>query len=228
MTSGQSTMDPTSPVWPPPSEPWQITMSTPAALWFSACLTEPASAATSIPWSWTCAMTSSGGVPSALATSLTLSWRRMTSTRGAAVAAVHPSSSRRGPPSSSGTPWSARIFLAKRAVLVGDHRLQLLLELHRVELTHALVLAGDHDVDPVRAVTDVLVEPVQLHLELLGAEPDRAEHADAAGVGDRRGHVAAVGEGEDREFDPETLAELVVHGTSSVSGVPQRPARSTN
>ncbi len=113
MTSGHSTMEPTSPVWPPPSEPWQTMMSTPAALWFSACLTDPASAATSMPWSWTCAMTSSGGVPSALATSLTLSWRRMTSTSGAAVAAVQPSSSRRGPPSSSGTPWSARIFLAK-------------------------------------------------------------------------------------------------------------------
>ena len=32
ITSGHSTMDPTSPVCPPPSEPWQMTMSTPAAL----------------------------------------------------------------------------------------------------------------------------------------------------------------------------------------------------
>ena len=113
ITSGHSTMEPTSPVCPPPSDPWQMTMSTPAALWFNACFTEPARAAINIPCSCTCSITSSGGVPSALATSATLSWRRMTSTSGAAVAAVQPSSSRRGPPSISGTPWSARIFLAK-------------------------------------------------------------------------------------------------------------------
>ena len=52
---------------------------------------------------------------------------------------------------------------------------------------------------------------LELHLELVGAEPDGAEHTDPAGVGDGRGDVAAMGEGEDREFDPETLAELVVH-----------------
>ena len=62
MTSGHSTMLPTSPVWPPPSEPWQMTMSTPPFLWLSACLTDPASAATSRPWSWAWAITSSGGV----------------------------------------------------------------------------------------------------------------------------------------------------------------------
>src|ERR1700722_18336094 len=38
MTSGHRTIEPTSPVWPPPSEPWQMTMSTPAAWWFIACV----------------------------------------------------------------------------------------------------------------------------------------------------------------------------------------------
>ena len=74
--------------------------------------------------------------------------------------------SRRGPPSSSGTPWSARIFLAKVRCSLGDHRPQLGLELDRVDLVHALVLARDDDVDAVGLVADVLVEPRQLDLEL--------------------------------------------------------------
>ena len=98
------------------------------------------------------------------------------------------------------------------SVVVGHHRLELRLELHRVELAHALVLAGDDDVDAVGVVADVLVEPLQLDLELLGREADGAEHADAAGVGDGGHHVAAVGEGEDRELDPEAVADLGVHG----------------
>ena len=49
-----------------------------------------------------------------------------------------------------------------------------------------------HDVDAVGPAVDVLVDPVQLELELLGRERERAEHAHAAGVGDRGDHVAAV------------------------------------
>jgi WS/DGAT/MGAT family acyltransferase len=56
------------------------------------------------------------------------------------------------------------------AVLLRDH-LRALLELLRVELAHALVLAGDDDVDAVGLVADVLVDPVELDLELLGLKP---------------------------------------------------------
>ncbi len=49
---------------------------------------------------------------------------------------------------------------------------------------HALVLVGDDDVDAVGVVADVLVDPVQLDLELLGREADGAEHAEAAGLAD--------------------------------------------
>ncbi len=36
---------------------------------------------------------------------------------------------------------------------------------------HALVLVGDHDVDAVGVVADVLVDPVELDLELFGVNP---------------------------------------------------------
>ena len=51
-------------------------------------------------------------------------------------------------------------------------------------LAHALVLAGDDDVDAVGLVADVLVDPLELDLELLGGEADGAEHAEAAGLAD--------------------------------------------
>ena len=97
------------------------------------------------------------------------------------------------------------------AVVVGDHGGELGLELHRVELAHALVLAGDDDVDAVGGVGAVLVQPVELDLELLGGEADGAEDTEAAGVGDGRHHVAAVGEGEDGELDAEAFGDLGAH-----------------
>src|SRR5579884_3027347 len=108
-TSGQSTTLPISPVCPPPSVPWAITMSTPAALCARACFSDPHSAATSRPASWISPMTSGGGVPSAFATSRTCSCRSATSSCGAAVAIVQPSSSLTGFSSggSLGTPWRA-------------------------------------------------------------------------------------------------------------------------
>ena len=69
----------------------------------------------------------------------------------------------------------------------------------------------DHDVDAVRLAVDVLVDPLQLELELLGRERERAEHADATGVRHRGHDIAAVAEREDRELDPEPLAQFVVH-----------------
>jgi hypothetical protein len=61
-------------------------------------------------------------------------------------------------------------------------------------------------------VTDVLIEPLQFDLEFLRAEPDRAKNAETAGVRHGGGHIAAVGESEDGEFDPKAFAKLVVHG----------------
>jgi hypothetical protein len=104
-------------------------------------------------------------------------------------------------------------LLDELAVLGRDHLAQLLLELLRVHLAHALVLPGDHEVDAVGLVADVLVDPLELDLELLGREADGAEHAEAARLRDGGHDVAAVGEGEDRELDAQAVAEIGVHGS---------------
>ncbi len=96
-------------------------------------------------------------------------------------------------------------------VLGWDQPADLGLELLRVHLVHALVLGRNHDVDAVGAIADVLVDPRELDLQLFGAEADGAEHADAAGVGDSGDHVAAVGEGENRELDAQRAADFGVH-----------------
>ena len=70
---------------------------------------------------------------------------------------------------------------------------------------------GHDDVDAVRLAVDVLVDPRQLDLELLGGERERAEHAEAAGLRDRGDDVAAVREGEDGELDVELVAEWGFH-----------------
>jgi hypothetical protein len=91
--------------------------------------------------------------------------------------------------------------------------LQLGFERRRVEVAPLpLVLARDHDVDAVRLVADVLVDPLHLDLELLRRESHRAEHAEPARGGHRGRDVAAVREGEDRELDAEAFAEGGAHG----------------
>jgi len=57
----------------------------------------------------------------------------------------------------------------------------------------------------------VLVDPVQLDLELLRAERERAEDTEAARRADGGDHVPAVREGEDRVLDPQGLAQFVFH-----------------
>ena len=153
---------------------------------------------------------SAGGVPSALAISVIFGCCSATSTCGVAVASVQPSSCRVFglAVGQLGTPWSARIFLAKSQVLPGapsSRSISASSSRGHVRV-HALVLVGDHDVDAVGLVADVLVDPVELDLELLGGEADGAEHAEAAGLADRDDDVAAVGEGEDRELDAEFVA----------------------
>ena len=176
-----------------------------------ACLTEPASAATSRPCSCTWAITSSGGVPRALATSFTLSCLRQDVDLGRGGGGRPAQQLALGAAGELGHPVVGQDLLGEVPVALGDHGLQLCLELLGVELAHALVLARDHDVDAVGVVADVLVEPGQLGLELLGAEAHGPEHAEAAGVGDGGHHVAAVGEGEDGELDPQPSTQFVLH-----------------
>ena len=61
----------------------------------------------------------------------------------------------------TGNPSLVEEASGELAHLVGDHRLERVLELVGVDLVHPLVLAGDDDVDAVGAL-DVLVEPVEL------------------------------------------------------------------
>jgi hypothetical protein len=102
-------------------------------------------------------------------------------------------------------------LVGEAAVLLRNRRQQLLLELFRVDLTHALVLAGDDDIDAVGLVSDVVVDPFELDFELVGGEADGAQHTEAAGAADCRHHVAAVAEGKDGELDPQLVAEFSTH-----------------
>jgi hypothetical protein len=77
---------------------------------------------------------------------------------------------------------------------------------------HALVLIRDDDVDAVGVIADVLVDPVQLYLELLGTEADGTQDAEATRFGHGHHDVATVGEGEDREFDAELVTDWGAHG----------------
>ena len=103
-------------------------------------------------------------------------------------------------------------LLGEVEVLLRNHVLQHLGEhLWRDVGVHALVLVGDHDVDAVGTVADALVDPVQFDFQLLGGEPDGAEHPETAGFADRDDHVATVGEREDGELDAQFVAEGSVH-----------------
>ena len=62
-------------------------------------------------------------------------------------------------------------------------------------------------VDAVGLAAHVVVDPGELHVERLRRVPDRAENAEAAGVRDRRHHVPAVAEGDQRELAAEHVAD---------------------
>ena len=74
---------------------------------------------------------------------------------------------------------------------------------------------GRHEhVDPERAATDLLLDPRQLEIEPFRRQAHRSQHAEPAGPADRGHDVAAVAEGEDRELDPEAVAQRGVHAAS--------------
>ena len=116
------------------------------------------------------------------------------------------------PSGSSGTPWSASTCLANSMWPSGTISRSCWVSFVGVHLAHSLVLAGDDDVDAVGMVADVLVDPVELDGQLLGAEAHRAEHAEPARPADSGDDVAAMGESEDRELDSELITDRCVHG----------------
>ena len=94
-------------------------------------------------------------------------------------------------------------LLGEVDMFLGHHLPELLLQLLGAHIAHALVFLRNDDIDAVGLVADVLVDPVEFFLQLLGGKAHRAQHADAAGLAHRHHHVAAVGEGEDRVVDAE-------------------------
>ncbi len=83
----------------------------------------------------------------------------------------------------------------------------------RVAPTLVAGVLGRHDqVDAVRPVADLRLDPGEVDLQLLGRVGDRAEHTEAAGLRHRGDHVAAVAEGEDRELDVEHFGGGGLHG----------------
>ena len=186
-------------------------MSTPLFTCRCACTALPASAATFTPCSCAWSMTSFGGDPSALAISL-IGCASAISTCRCATSSVQPS-----------TPCGLLALRQRRQVealhqLVDvapvvrvDHRADLGQHLVGVGAVHVDRLLRHHGVDAVGLAVHVLVDPVELDLELLGAEADRAEHTEPAGLAHRGDDVAAVGEGEDRVLDPEHVAQRGSH-----------------
>ena len=97
------------------------------------------------------------------------------------------------------------------AMLRADHLLELALEVAGAHSLGQLHLGRHHEVDAVGLAVDVLVDPLQLDLELLRGEVERAEDAHAAGPADRGDHIATVAEREDRKFEAEVPGELGAH-----------------
>ena len=91
----------------------------------------------------------------------------------------------------------------------GDHVLQ---RRHREPaLVGAGVLGGHDQVDAVRAIADLGLDPVEVDLELAITVAGGAEHAHAACLRHGDDHVAAVGEGEDRQVDAEHVGDRGLH-----------------
>ena len=157
-------------------------------------------------------MRNCGGGPSAFATNAVL-WASEISNCGPAAAALNgatplwPAVER--PVDSLLVGWELRHVVAPQdvgdelAVGVGNQRSDV------VERVAAAFVAGvlrRHDqVDTVRAVADLRLDPGQVDLELLGRMGDGAEDSETTRLGDGGDDVTAVAEGEDRELDVEHL-----------------------
>jgi hypothetical protein len=76
-------------------------------------------------------------------------------------------------------------------VLLGDHRLEVR-ELGLVPPALPDVGHRHDDVGAVRLAVDVLVDPVELDIELVGCVGQRTQHPEATGAAHRRDDVAAM------------------------------------
>ena len=193
-TSGTSTIVAMSPVWPPASVPWATMRSTPACLCRSAWTRLPASAATTTSWPW--------------ATS-------MSDEEGAVVARrdVHPTPA----------PDQVAYVVGELGdVVAAEDVVDELLVLRRQELADRLtveaplvgagVLHREEEVDAVGSAPHLLLDPAEVDLELLRGVCDRSQHTEAACIRDGGDDVTAVAERQDRELDPEDVADPGPHG----------------
>ena len=73
------------------------------------------------------------------------------------------------------------------------------------------VLRWQQQVDAVRLVTDLVLDPAELGLEHAGRVPDRPQDAQPSGLRDGGDHVAAMAERQDRELDAEHLGDSRAH-----------------
>src|SRR5580658_5072206 len=87
------------------------------------------------------------------------------------------------------------------------------LDVHHVAAILNLLRFGrQQHIDAVRTPADVLIDPLQLQLELIGRERGNPEHSDPACFGDFDYHVSAMRKPEDRDLDAEHLANPGTHG----------------
>jgi hypothetical protein len=116
------------------------------------------------------------------------------------------------------------VGLQRRHAVLLEQILEELLVLRRQSLVHLLGVqptsvtadefAGQQQIYAEGLVADLVRDPLELHLEVLERVPRHPEHTEPAGLRDSGGHVAAVGEGKDRELESELLSELGSHGAS--------------
>jgi hypothetical protein len=107
------------------------------------------------------------------------------------------------------------------AVALGDVRLEL------VERPLRGRRCGEDQVDPERLSVDPLPDPLDVGGDLVGRVHRLAEDRESARVHDRGDDVLAVGERDDRELDPQHVAELraqriLGHGASSAGDARRR------
>ena len=95
------------------------------------------------------------------------------------------------------------------AMLLGEQ----LAQLAPIEATlvRARELLGHQKIDAERLPLDLLLDPLEVDVELLGAVGDRAEDATAPRVGDGGDDVAAMAEAEDRNVDSDEVSGGSAH-----------------
>ena len=200
-------MDAMSPVWPPASYPCATRKSTPAPICRWACSRLPTRAATRAPASWALVNQSRRRRPDGADVQLDGVGRTdLPEVGGPLHHRVAPAESgrRRDPlPAAAGR----RSGPGGRRQNGGARRARLPC---RVAIG-ALELEGDQRVDPVATPSDMIVDPFQLHIELVGAERRGPEHTEAAGIHHGGDDVPAVTEGDDRKFTAQHVAQLRTH-----------------